>query len=200
MAYGRSYKEVARSTADAPNVSHHPGGRMSSESDDTQVVEDFAASAAQFCELVDDYARYTVPGFVRALEPALAKLIYHASLLTLAEHGRWRTPEKVGSVDDEWAQREALDAFTGESGWYWFVFDPADRDDHEVVRFSLGSDLSEIYRELKFRRMRGLGGAIRPVVVWTWRLNFETSWGVHAANALQVVHSLLAWHDMSEDD
>jgi hypothetical protein len=172
---------------------------MSSEADDIQVVEDFAATASEFCELVDRYADYTVPEFIRALDRALTELLYRGSLLTWPDC-RSNRAESAVTLEAEMERSAALNDFLGDRTGYSFVFDPADPDDHEAITFSVGTDLAEIYRDLKTRRMRGPGGRIRAAVVWDWRFGFESHWGLHALDALKVVHALIAWHGFAEDD
>ncbi|MDO8964789.1 MAG: DUF5063 domain-containing protein [Coriobacteriia bacterium] len=172
---------------------------MGSEADNAQAIEVFAATAGEFCDLLDGHSAFTLPEFIRVLDRALTKLLYHGSLLTWPELGRWQHPQSAVSLDAEMARRDALDAFIGPAGWYWSVFDPADPENHEAVPFSLGSDLAEIYTGLNFNRVRGAGGRIRPAVVWAWCFGFESDWGNHVVSALQVTHALIAWHDMAED-
>jgi len=172
---------------------------MGSEADDIQVAEDFAATASEFCELVDRHADYTVPEFVRALDRALADLLYRGSLLKWPDC-RSNRAESAVTLEVEREQSEALNDYLGDHSGYTLVFDPADPGDHEVISSRVGTDLAEIYRDLKTKRMRGPGGRIRAAVVWDWRFGFESHWGLHALDALKVVHALIAWHGFVEDD
>lgn len=70
---------------------------------------------------------------------------------------------------------------------YWEVYDPRVEEAH--VAGSLSDDLADVHRDLR----RGLAefdaGRIDDAV-WEWRFSFEVHWGLHAVDAMRVLHRL----------
>ncbi len=90
---------------------------------------------------------------------------------------------------EEWSKLfHALQRKLGSWDVYWHVFDPI--HDKEAITQCLADDLADIYCELHDYLLALADDARLEDAVWELRLGFESHWGRHLTNALNVIHEL----------
>ncbi len=93
----------------------------------------------------------------------------------------------------------------GEARWYWHHYDPSEApsDNESPVTGDLADDLADIYGDMK-PGLRAWGRNVDeylPEFIWTRRETlFSSHWGIHAVNALRVLHPLVFLRGLGTDD
>ncbi|MFN8453674.1 MAG: DUF5063 domain-containing protein [Anaerolineae bacterium] len=107
-------------------------------------------------------------------------------------------PEEEFEVDNqEWQDVfQFIAMILGEARWYWEYYDPSalPKDSEAPGREDLADDLADIYRDVKpgIRAYDKHANEYIPEIIWNWRETpFSSHWGIHAANALRVLHPLV---------
>jgi uncharacterized protein DUF5063 len=177
---------------------------MSSQEDYPKAANRFYPVAQRFCFLVDSAAALDKSEFLTRVYRTLPELIGEAMLL----------PEVVWPDDDDedeeslmhcqdhgvvltrhedWsALYNSLKEKLGDWDLYWQVFDPIDKEDHEVIYGTLADDIAGVYGNLKDGIiLKECGRVPMQEVVFKWRNDFFIHWGRHAINALRTMHFLL---------
>lgn len=72
--------------------------------------------------------------------------------------------------------------------YYWNAFDPFETGGGGLG--DLSDDIGDIYSDLK-RGLASYEEGDTNAAIWEWRFGFEFHWGVHAVDALRVLHRLL---------
>jgi hypothetical protein len=153
---------------------------------DKEAIRNFNDVAARYCKIIETHKSLSRARLLREIGKILPSL-YSAA---------WNLPPtKISSVgllterltDDRWGNLfHALQRKLGSCDVYNLVFDPI--HDKEAIAQCLADDLADIYRELHnylLAPANRLGDA-----VWEIRLGFESHWGSHLTNALNVIHEL----------
>ena len=144
----------------------------------------FADLARRYLAVIDTPPRDRVE-FLTRIEVLLARLVASAHDLpqvepTTSELNSQNVAPPAGLVD-------AL----GAADIYWDVLDPTSvRQTPEIAAGSLTDDLSDIYIDLK-RGLQLWDSGNERDAVWEWRFGLHSHWGMHAVNALRVVHARL---------
>ena len=147
-------------------------------------ANDFADLATRYIDVIDTPSQDQVEYLTR-IEELLAKLVASAHDLpqvepTTSEPDSQNIAPPAGLVD-------AL----GDADIYWDVLDPTSlAQTPEVTAGSLTDDLGDIYIDLK-RGLQLWDSGNERDALWEWRFRFHSHWGMHAVNALRVVHARL---------
>jgi hypothetical protein len=73
---------------------------------------------------------------------------------------------------------------------YYGAADPLVVPATELLVGDLADGLSDVWSDVR-RGLELYEAGLVPEAGWSWRFDFETHWGAHAANALAALH---AWH------
>lgn len=105
-------------------------------------------------------------------------------------------PEEKFDVDnEEWGIIfMSVVNILGQARWYGMNYDPSEPNKDETVEVGdLADDLADIYRDIKpgLRAWDENKDEYLPEIVWGWRETlFISHWGIHAVNALRILHHL----------
>lgn len=151
---------------------------------DESVVADFVERARIYCNLIESAWPYDLMERCRRLAQALAAVYLAGFFLPDVEPSRERAESLRVQVPGQWPGM-------GRFEHYWLIYNPYERND--VVGNSLSDDLLDIYKDLRRGMMIYDRGTEDSVIdaIWTWRFDFLTHWGMHATNALKVLHWIL---------
>ena len=83
-----------------------------------------------------------------------------------------------------------LDRLLGDGDLYWGI-DPAGTGEQEPVAGSLTDDLADIYLDVNEGLKLLAAGGAEVDAVWEWRFLFWSHWGIHATDAIRVIHARL---------
>jgi hypothetical protein len=84
--------------------------------------------------------------------------------------------------------RGRLDWLLGDGDLYWAI-DPSGSAEQEPVAGSLSDDLADIYLDVNEGLNLLAAGGSEVDAVWEWRFSFWSHWGIHAADAIRVIHA-----------
>ena len=161
----------------------------------SEIAEEFALAARQYCSIVDSAATPERTNFLLQIYRALPKLISIAMALPRAHLGddtANRQPN-LRMTNEEWNNLyQSLKQRV--EGWdlYKKVFDPTKIDD-EPIFGSLADDLADIYRDVKEGILVAEAGQVElQELIFEWRFSFYSHWGKHAIDALEVIHCRLS--------
>lgn len=169
---------------------------------DDSRVQHFVNIARLFCQYVETPSEEK-EFWIRNILVVLAQL--YAAVFSLPEVELFDDdciPENNFDVDDvEWKQVFMnVVQILGQIRWYRMNYDWMNNvsdgpNDNEVVEVGdLADDLADIYRDIKpgLRAWDENRDEYLPEIVWGWRETLFTShWGIHAVNALRVLHPLV---------
>lgn len=151
-------------------------------------VSNFVEKAKSYCNIIEEAGQYDLIDRCRQIAQSLAAVYLAGFSLPNVEPSSEKTEKLSVPVPAQWPGM-------GRFEYYWLVYNPYERDG--VVGNSLSDDLLDVYKDLK-RGMtiyeRGTKDSVMDAI-WTWRFDFLTHWGVHATNALKVLHWIIGRHN-----
>ena len=142
----------------------------------------------RYCALIETAGQWDRMTFTWALAESLAGLTAAASRLAPVSAPGAELPGPP--ADEEWLERyTAVRDALGEWADYWTTPGPFGEEADTAVLLPLADDLADIWRDLKPGLLGLAAGAPLDAALWDWRLGFFTHWGVHATEALRVLHA-----------
>lgn len=147
-------------------------------------ANDFANVARRYIDVIDTPPQDRADCLTR-IEVLLAIPVASANDLPQVE------PTTSEADPQEIAPPTGLANALGDADIYWIVLDPTSVTQKPgVAAGSLTDDLTDIYVDLK-RGLQLWDSRNERDAVWEWRFSYQTHWGLHALNALRVVHTQL---------
>lgn len=155
-----------------------------------QSIHQFAASAEQFCSLMEHHQDYNAYEFIKRTADSLVTLYKVALSLPDVECDE----EKEVVADLDYAPLQ-LSKTLGKYRSYWEIVNPYHED--EPVMGDLADDLGDLYHELKEGLVIYSADTKDAIcwAVWHWRFGFEVHWGDHLVDALRALHRLITQDD-----
>jgi hypothetical protein len=138
-------------------------------------IEAFVAAARRFVQFVEDSEALSREAFVRDAQSSLLDLYTSGMSLDHGQPTDGAEPPKSMTTDEWWTLFQRLQRQLGS-------FD-------SVVDGSLSDDFADIYRDLRDGLLPYDSGDLGEAV-WTWRTEFESHWGRHAAHAIYALQVL----------
>ncbi len=156
-------------------------------------VAEFVALAQQYCQLIEDRSRNSVPDFLREMLRLLPRL--YAAACSLSEPDcRSGEPVEREISHDQWMTLFIhLKKTLGQWDHYQSFVDVYDLEE-EPSTGSLADDLADVYRDLKnglLRWDKAPGPADRADIILDWLLDFRGHWGDHALSASRAIHAVV---------
>ena len=169
---------------------------------DSVQVKEFIKTATDFIRLIDERDKYAAVPFYLALYQNLAYLIYSSvrlpEIIDAPRYDGYCSNDSMKEIYESLSFK-----FKKRNNHYWEVFDSYhDLTKHEEpVIGDLSDDLCDIYEKIApgLRDWPGSNAALRRAIVWCWKFDYTSYWGVHATGALRALHALLTWHIKIKD-
>jgi hypothetical protein len=154
--------------------------------DDGVLVADFRGLAEEYVALVDGVDDGT--SLLAELVTLLPRLYAIATRLPDVRPEGDDEPARESRFEDWQLIRGRLDRLLGDDDLYWVV-DPSGPPEGEPAAGSLSDDLADIYLDVTdgLKLLKGSGSEVDAA--WEWRFSFWSHWGVHAADAIRVIHA-----------
>lgn len=162
----------------------------------------FLKEAAGFCELLENAAGYKRKDWFERLRRNLPRLYDTALALPEVESIFEESNEKFVTEQQYEMIRNLAARKTGSFDDYPEVFNPDEPIEELQITVSLSENLADIYQDIKdFITLYHLGNnEVMNDALWEIKMNFEQLWGQKLLNALRVVHRLITWGDISEEE
>lgn len=167
---------------------------------DAEEVTQFREIAQQACTTIRDHPRFTLRPFLLAIYRQLLLLCHRATLLP--DIGRFE-PFRDRYTEHAWRRVYlSLQRYLARYDRYRMVYDPFDSTPGDTCVGSLADDLSGILADLQpgLKAWEGTDAATRRGIVWSWRVGFDHHWGMHAHQAVHVLHWMLHNYDSCTED
>ncbi len=146
-------------------------------------LDDFAVAVRSYCDWVEG-AHSTEGRYADMLQARRHLASLYATALGLPEvECEW--VDSVLTHEDYMQTYRRFDSLP--VGYYGRVFDPLDLDAGDASLGDLVDDLADIWRDLKEGLLLFDAGR-RDAAGASWQESFTIHWGVHAVNALAVIH------------
>jgi hypothetical protein len=142
-------------------------------------IEAFVAAARRFVRFVEDSEALSREAFVRDAQSSMLDLYTTAMLLDPGQPTDDPEPPSSMTTDEWWNLFQRLQR----------QLEPLD----SVVDGSLSDDIADVYRDLRNGFLSYDSGDVDEAV-WSWRTEFESHWGRHAAHAIYVLQVLRSEH------
>ena len=159
-------------------------------------INSFKNSSEKYCKLIEGINSYSPYEIFQ--ECAKIFPILYSEALALPEIEIKGDKDEVDEIDHEKWNLIYLNISNifGKYNLYTDVHDPIHPDKDEPTMASLADDLSDIYRDLKngLLKLNNNYNSKIESVVWDWKFNFQTHWGIHLASALKAIHFLIFDH------
>jgi hypothetical protein len=157
-------------------------------------VAEFSAIAETYVALIDraDARNSLVAGLALVLPSLYAAAARLPNVAPETDEG----PVAESRFEDWQLIRGRLDRLFGDSDLYWAI-DPSAGAEQEPVAGSLSDDLADIYLDVNEGLSLLAAGGSETDAVWEWRFSFWSHWGIHAADAIRVIHTRVV---MGRDD
>ena len=154
--------------------------------DDGVLLADFRGIAEEYVALIDSVEDGET--LLATLASVLPSLYSTAAKLPDVRPEGGVEPKPESRFEDWQLIRGRLDQLLGDRDLYW-TLDPSGQAEREPVAGSLSDDLADIYLDVNDGlTLLGAGGS-EVDAVWEWRSSFWSHWGVHAADAIRVIHA-----------
>ncbi len=155
-------------------------------------VVEFVAVAGEFCQVVENPARYKTNHLVDLTRKLLPLLYFKASMLPEITQVGDDVPEKfVTELDYNVLQKKWLQKL-GEYDRFYEVFDPELQFGSETVTSGISENILDIYQQLKdFVVSYSLGNEeVMNDSLAECMENFRNFWGQRLVNVLRALHQL----------
>ncbi len=168
----------------------------------SEEVIEFVRQAAAYCTWLENSATQSRKPWFEKLRTILADLYHQALKLPTVEAIYPGENQKFVKEEDYNRIRGLVRKKAGQWDEYPEVFDPQEPIEELEITARISEDCADIYQELKdFITLYHIGShEVMNDALWEARENFDRLWGQKLLNVLRVIHRLLTFADLSEEE
>ena len=160
---------------------------------DSEDVSNFINAAKLYCAFIENYQSENVNEFLLVMQNSLLSL--YQTGIKLPHFVLQEELDFNDEIDNSFF--ESVFIFIAgrllDSRYYLHLFNPADKNETEVIYGDLLDDIGDIYKDIK-RSLLVLGmgtGVAKENAIWQFKFDFDNHWGDHCINAIYASHYFL---------
>lgn len=168
----------------------------------SEEVINFVRESANYCEWLENSAAHERKEWFYGLRKILANLYRSALALPEVEAVYNESNQKFVTEKDYARIQDLVRGKAGQWDDYPEVFNPDEPIEELQITANISENCADIYQELKdFITLYHIGNnEVMNDALWEVAENFDRLWGQKLLNVLRVIHRILTFADLSEEE